>query len=180
MLTNCTETVNAENVSQYVSAYPYDNIIYMEKECSTCKIKKPARSKHCGICDRCVARFDHHCGWMNNCKSGKQAGAWRGNPRDAVLAPSDSKANRGSRAISAGASFGPVIAGCSFWIGKIVTREVGEHITGEKSGKRIPRDWGDYSRKEISLSEGYIWSAEEQFWGISFGWAERAKEDSLS
>ncbi|XP_073108833.1 probable protein S-acyltransferase 17 isoform X1 [Elaeis guineensis] len=60
-------TVTAENVSQYISAYPYDNIIYVEKECSTCKISKPARSKHCGICDRCVARFDHHCGWMNNC-----------------------------------------------------------------------------------------------------------------
>ncbi|XP_027350757.1 probable protein S-acyltransferase 17 isoform X1 [Abrus precatorius] len=60
-------TVNANNVSQYLSAYPYDNIIYAEKECSTCKIPKPARSKHCSICDRCVARFDHHCGWMNNC-----------------------------------------------------------------------------------------------------------------
>ncbi|KAJ8440140.1 hypothetical protein Cgig2_003465 [Carnegiea gigantea] len=60
-------TVKAENVSQYISAYPYDNIIYLEKECPTCKIPKPARSKHCNICDRCVARFDHHCGWMNNC-----------------------------------------------------------------------------------------------------------------
>ncbi|KAI4301857.1 hypothetical protein L6164_035095 [Bauhinia variegata] len=60
-------TVKAENVSQYLSAYPYDNIIYTEKECSTCKIPKPARSKHCSICDCCVARFDHHCGWMNNC-----------------------------------------------------------------------------------------------------------------
>ncbi|THG01312.1 hypothetical protein TEA_002804 [Camellia sinensis var. sinensis] len=33
-------TVNAENVSQYLSAYPYDNAIYLEKECSTCKILK--------------------------------------------------------------------------------------------------------------------------------------------
>ncbi|GAY58767.1 hypothetical protein CUMW_189430 [Citrus unshiu] len=49
-------TVKAENVSQYQSAYPYDNIIYTEKECSTCKIPKPARSKHCSICNRCVAR----------------------------------------------------------------------------------------------------------------------------
>lgn len=33
-------TVTAENVSQYVSSYPYDNIIYAEKECSTCKITR--------------------------------------------------------------------------------------------------------------------------------------------
>lgn len=33
-------TVNAENVSLYLSAYPYDNMIYSEKECSTCKILK--------------------------------------------------------------------------------------------------------------------------------------------
>lgn len=66
-------TVNSENVSNYLSVYPYDKVIYVEKECRTCKIPKPARSKHCSICDRCIARFDHHCGWMNNCIGEKNA-----------------------------------------------------------------------------------------------------------
>lgn len=37
-------TVTAENVSQYLSAYPYDNTIFFEKYCSTCKI--PRFSRH--------------------------------------------------------------------------------------------------------------------------------------
>ncbi|MQL73818.1 hypothetical protein Taro_006147 [Colocasia esculenta] len=33
-------TIKNENVSHYISAYPYDNILYMEKVCPTCKILK--------------------------------------------------------------------------------------------------------------------------------------------
>ena len=47
--------------------YAYDGVLYARRRCRTCKTYKLARSKHCRVCDRCVARFDHHCGWINGC-----------------------------------------------------------------------------------------------------------------
>jgi palmitoyltransferase len=51
----------------FENEFPFDNLLFSNlNECSTCKINKPARSKHCQSCDKCVIMFDHHCIWLNN------------------------------------------------------------------------------------------------------------------
>ncbi|KAI8919967.1 hypothetical protein DFJ77DRAFT_450640 [Powellomyces hirtus] len=51
------------NVPKAVQIWPFDGIIFQEKECRTCHFVKPARSKHCALCKVCVAKSDHHCAW---------------------------------------------------------------------------------------------------------------------
>jgi hypothetical protein len=60
-------TVTPANAGGYERLYPYDGLLYSARECGTCGVPKVARSKHCRVCDKCVARFDHHCIWLNNC-----------------------------------------------------------------------------------------------------------------
>ncbi|KAI9034298.1 DHHC palmitoyltransferase-domain-containing protein [Hyaloraphidium curvatum] len=59
--------VTPRNVHRALELYEYDHVLYSPRQCATCGLQKPARSKHCGLCKACVARQDHHCVWVNNC-----------------------------------------------------------------------------------------------------------------
>jgi len=50
---------------EFVSALEKDEPL--PQFCLTCMVRKPLRAKHCRSCGHCVARFDHHCPWINNC-----------------------------------------------------------------------------------------------------------------
>jgi len=37
------------------------------KYCATCDIYRPPRAIHCGKCNCCIERLDHHCPWLGTC-----------------------------------------------------------------------------------------------------------------
>lgn len=61
-------TIDMHNANSANRRFCNNNLVFFDgRMCSTCGVKKPARSKHCSTCGRCVMLFDHHCVWINNC-----------------------------------------------------------------------------------------------------------------
>jgi palmitoyltransferase len=60
--------ITPANHPRAMAQYPYDFTLFQPgAQCKTCRLLKPARSKHCSVCKRCVSKMDHHCIFINNC-----------------------------------------------------------------------------------------------------------------
>ncbi|KAK7931544.1 palmitoyltransferase SWF1 [Apiospora marii] len=51
----------------YLSAYRDPGVITLANHAHYMSQYPPPRSKHCAVCNRCVAKMDHHCVFINNC-----------------------------------------------------------------------------------------------------------------
>ncbi len=60
--------VTPHNAAFLTKNTPNDPVLWPEaRTCTTCNLPRPSRAKHCPACGVCVARFDHHCMWINGC-----------------------------------------------------------------------------------------------------------------
>ncbi|KAL5478760.1 AKR1 [Sanghuangporus weigelae] len=63
----CPKPANDGELRAIVEELASEGRLNGQTFCIQCMARKPLRSKHCRICDKCVARHDHHCPWVWNC-----------------------------------------------------------------------------------------------------------------
>ncbi|XP_015273204.1 PREDICTED: probable palmitoyltransferase ZDHHC11 [Gekko japonicus] len=45
--------------------------VIQNQRCYLCEVEVGPKVKHCSACNKCIADFDHHCNWLNNCVGSK-------------------------------------------------------------------------------------------------------------
>ncbi|PPR00301.1 hypothetical protein CVT24_004591 [Panaeolus cyanescens] len=63
----CPKPSSDEELKSVIEDLASEGRLNGQTFCIQCMARKPLRSKHCRICDKCVARSDHHCPWVWNC-----------------------------------------------------------------------------------------------------------------
>ncbi|KAH6912148.1 DHHC palmitoyltransferase-domain-containing protein [Coprinopsis sp. MPI-PUGE-AT-0042] len=63
----CPKPASDEELKQIIEDLASEGRLNGQTFCIQCMARKPLRSKHCRVCDKCVARSDHHCPWVWNC-----------------------------------------------------------------------------------------------------------------
>ncbi|KAF6750423.1 ankyrin repeat-containing domain protein [Ephemerocybe angulata] len=63
----CPKPASDDELKQIIEDLASEGRLNGQTFCIQCMARKPLRSKHCRVCDKCVARSDHHCPWVWNC-----------------------------------------------------------------------------------------------------------------
>ncbi|KAJ2931938.1 hypothetical protein H1R20_g5163, partial [Candolleomyces eurysporus] len=63
----CPKPASDDELKQIIEDLASEGRLNGQTFCIQCMARKPLRSKHCRVCDKCIARSDHHCPWVWNC-----------------------------------------------------------------------------------------------------------------
>ncbi|TFK36137.1 DHHC palmitoyltransferase-domain-containing protein [Crucibulum laeve] len=63
----CPKPSSDEELKSIIEDLASEGKLNGQTFCIQCMGRKPLRSKHCRVCDKCIARSDHHCPWVWNC-----------------------------------------------------------------------------------------------------------------